>query len=169
MDIVRTSLMLILPIAAMVLFLLVWFVTGLAMLLALRHLRHAKSISARETERIIRGLTLLKSWLSPAQLHSYEKFGYFDVTGSDSGTVYRIHHGQQANVEELDRDGETSCAWCFVPRGDLVAGDVMLAQKIALENDERAAMAVAVKFAALRVHRSTRARPWMASPYPGVG
>ena len=51
----------------------------------------------REMERNIRGMTLLKSWLSAAQRQSYESFNYFDVIGGDSGTIYRIHHGQQAN------------------------------------------------------------------------
>ena len=36
--------------------------------------------------------------------------------------------------------------WCFVPEGNLVPGDVMLAQKIALETDERGALAVARQF-----------------------
>jgi hypothetical protein len=36
--------------------------------------------------------------------------------------------------------------WCFVPRGQLVPGDVMLAQKIALETNETAALAVANRF-----------------------
>ena len=44
-----------------------------------------------------------------------------------------------------------------MPVGDLVAGDVMLAQKIALESDERAAMSVAVKYATLRIRRGARA------------
>jgi hypothetical protein len=35
------------------------------------------------------------------------------------------------------------CKWCFVPDGDLVAGDVMLAQKVALETNERGALSVA--------------------------
>jgi hypothetical protein len=128
-------------------------------LVALRHLRRARTDSAAEWERNVRGMALLKNWLSPAQLQSYETFGYFEVIGSDSGTIYRIHHGQQANVEQLDGFGRTVCAWCLVPVGDLVAGDVMLAQKIALENDERAAMSIAVRFAALRVPQRTRARP----------
>jgi hypothetical protein len=38
-----------------------------------------------------------------------------------------------------------SAEWCFVPEGNLVAGDVMLAQKIALETNERAALAVAYR------------------------
>jgi hypothetical protein len=33
-----------------------------------------------------------------------------------------------------------------VPKGHLVAGDIMLAQKIALETDERGALAVANRF-----------------------
>ena len=84
---------------------------------------------------------------------------YFDVIGSDNGAIYRIHHGQQANVEQLDNAGQPVCAWCFVPVGDLVAGDVMLAQKIALKTNERAAIAVAIRYETLRTRRVTRAGP----------
>lgn len=94
-----------------------------------------------ETEA--RALALLKGWLSPKQRACYERFRYFDVTGSDTGTRYRIHHGTQTNIEELSSTGYHVCKWCFVPDGDLVAGDVMLAQKIALETNERGALAVA--------------------------
>jgi hypothetical protein len=94
-----------------------------------------------ETEA--RALTLLKEWLSPTQRTSYERFRYFDVLGSDTGTRYRIHHGTQTNIEELSRTGQQVCKWCFVPDGDLVAGDVMLAQKVALETNERGAISVA--------------------------
>lgn len=94
-----------------------------------------------ETEA--RALTLLKEWLSPKQRACYERFRYFDVVGGDTGTRYRIHHGTQTNIEELNRTGHHVCKWCFVPDGDLVAGDVMLAQKIALETNERGALAVA--------------------------
>ena len=51
--------------------------------------------------------------------------------------------GTQTNVVELDNTGQPVCKWCFVPDGSLVAGDVMLTQKIALETNERAALAVA--------------------------
>jgi hypothetical protein len=94
-----------------------------------------------ETEA--RGLTLLKGWLSPKQRACYERFRYFDVIGSDSQRRYRIHHGTQTNIEELSSTGQHVCKWCFVPDGDLVAGDVMLAQKIALETNERGALSVA--------------------------
>ena len=36
--------------------------------------------------------------------------------------------------------------WCFVPQGRLVPGDVMLAQKIALETSEIRVLSVAMKF-----------------------
>jgi hypothetical protein len=50
------------------------------------------------------------------------------------------------NVYEIDHTGRALGGWCFIPNNHLVAGDVMLAQKIALETDERAALAVAKRF-----------------------
>jgi hypothetical protein len=47
------------------------------------------------------------------------------------------------NVDELDSVGKRVCEWCFLPEGQLAAGDVMLAQKIALETFESQALAVA--------------------------
>jgi hypothetical protein len=40
------------------------------------------------------------------------------------------------NVDELDSVGNRVCEWCFLPEGKLAAGDIMLAQKIALETFE---------------------------------
>jgi hypothetical protein len=93
-----------------------------------------------------RGQTLLREWLSSEQLAQYHAKGYFDVTGSDSGKRYRVHHGTSMNVHELDDAGHPRVGWCFVPNTYLVAGDVMLAQKIALETDEHVAVAVAKQF-----------------------
>ena len=50
------------------------------------------------------------------------------------------------NIYELDGAGRPRVGWCFAPKGYLVAGDVMLAQKIALETDEDRALAAANKF-----------------------
>jgi hypothetical protein len=47
------------------------------------------------------------------------------------------------NVCELDSIGRPLVGRCFVPKDNLVAGDVMLAQKIALETNERGALSVA--------------------------
>ena len=51
------------------------------------------------------------------------------------------------NVHEIDAAGHPLICWCFFPDDyHLARGDVMLAQKIALETDELAALAVANKF-----------------------
>jgi hypothetical protein len=90
-----------------------------------------------------RAYALLKEWLSPEQLALFESRGYFEVKGSHSGRRYRIRCGQQFNIEQLDAKGGRVAVWCFVPAGRLPAGDIMLAQKIALETNERGALAVA--------------------------
>lgn len=113
------------------------------MLGAARPFQLAQHTAAFHPERDARGLKLLKDWLSPEQIRCYKQHKYFEVIGSDSATVYRIHHGTQTNIEQLNSIGQPVCRWCFVPEGNLVAGDVMLAQKIALETNERGALAVA--------------------------
>jgi hypothetical protein len=129
---------------------------GLALLLSALSLVVARSGSCATAFRFetkVRAETLLKEWLSPEQRGCYERFRYFDVVGSDTGTRYRIHHGTQTNIEELSHTGHHVCKWCFVPEGDLVAGDVMLAQKIALETNERGALSVAHHSFASMGHR----------------
>jgi hypothetical protein len=90
-----------------------------------------------------RGLCLLNEHLSPAQRDQYEKFGYFEVIGGTTGKSYRIKKGTQMNVEELGRNGKRVKVLCFMPKGGLVVGDVMLAQKLALELFEPHALTVA--------------------------
>ena len=75
-----------------------------------------------------------------------ERFDISIVIGCDSGKRYRIRYGSATNVQEIDEDGRSTVGWCFVPKGYLVAGDVMLAQKIALETKELGALAVANRF-----------------------
>jgi hypothetical protein len=90
----------------------------------------------------------LREWLSQEQLAQYDAHRYFEVIGCHTGKRYRILHGNGngANIIELDDAALPRTGWCFVPRDPLVAGDVMLAQKIALETDERGALAVANNF-----------------------
>jgi hypothetical protein len=107
-------------------------------------LRWCRELGLNEPE--VRGLRLLKEWLSPEQLAQYEIHNYFDVIGCHTGRRYRIRHGKSANISELDNAGQRLVGLCFIPRDDLVAGDVMLAQKIALETDESAALRVAKRF-----------------------
>jgi hypothetical protein len=100
----------------------------------------------RPSTREQRGLKLLREWLSQEQLAQYDAHRYFEVIGCQTGKRYRIYHGNGANVIELDDAALPRTGWCFVPGDHLVAGDVMLAQKIALEADESGALASANKF-----------------------
>jgi hypothetical protein len=90
-----------------------------------------------------KSLTLLRLWLSPEQGAQYNSQQHFDVIGSDTGTRYRIRHGQMMNIDELDSAGKRVYQWCFAPEGGLAAGDCMLAQKIALETFETKVLAIA--------------------------
>jgi hypothetical protein len=92
-----------------------------------------------------RGRRLLEDWLSPAQREQYRRWRYFEVIGSHSGRRYRIRQGRQMNIDELDRSGKRMAVWCFMPAGRLPIGDVLLAQKIALESDEQNTLAIAHK------------------------
>jgi hypothetical protein len=108
-----------------------------------------------------RGRNLLRDWLTAEQRRQFDTFGYFDVIGSISGKQYRIHFGLSANVQELGNDGRPRMGWCFVPTGDLVPADVMLAQKIALETSEAEALLVAKRFpAAIPTMRGQIDRPF---------
>jgi hypothetical protein len=134
---------------------------------ATRYLWHSLAESARKVQalrarytaiedvRQARGTTLLREWLSPEQKAQFDTSKCFDVVGCDSGRRYRIRHGTETNVHELDDAGLPVTGWCFVPSGHLVAGDVMLAQKIALETNERAVLSVANRFPVQVPGRST--------------
>jgi len=83
-----------------------------------------------------RGVALLQAWLSPAQAEQWASERAFEVVGCDTGTRYRLTCGTTLNVHQLDRAGRRVAKWCFVPKGTLVTGDILLAQKIALETME---------------------------------
>ena len=108
--------------------------------------RALRELYRKSSSREARGLRLLRGWLSPAQRAQFDAERYFDVIGCDSGKRYRIHYRTTTNVHELDDAGSLKVGWCFAPVGQLAAGDVMLAQKIALETNERGALAVANTF-----------------------
>ena len=94
-----------------------------------------------------RGRRLLRHWLSAEQCAQFDALNYFEVVGCTTRKRYRIHYGTSANVQEVDEAGNLKMGWCFAPVGYLVPGDVMLAQKIALETNELGALAVANRFA----------------------
>jgi hypothetical protein len=88
-------------------------------------------------------MQLLTRNLSLAQRKQYAMHGYFDVIGGDTGKRYRIRHGTLMNIEQLDQNNRRVQLLCFTPRGRLPVGDIMLAQKIALELFETDVLRVA--------------------------
>ena len=103
-----------------------------------------------ENTKEARGRRLLREWLSPDQRAQFDDKDYFEVVGCDSRRRYRIYNRMTnrnvTNVYEIDDAGRPKVAWCFLPTGRLVAADIMLAQKIALETNEHNALAVANAF-----------------------
>ena len=99
----------------------------------------------RRSEAHERGMRLLRENLTSAQRAQYDRYGYFEVVGGRTGKRYRIRHGRSMNIDQLDKNGRRVCGWCFFPEGNLVTGDVMLAQKVALELFEVDALKIANK------------------------
>ena len=91
----------------------------------------------------MRSFELLLNHLTQEQRQQFARYNYFDVIGGDTGKRYRIHHGYQMNIEQLDQNGKRTRLLCFMPRGGLPVGDIMLAQKIALELFESDTISVA--------------------------
>jgi hypothetical protein len=112
-----------------------------------RAIRHLYRIVREYNFPEARGRRLLRRWLSAEQLAQFDARNFFDVTGCHTARRYRVYYANVANVEEIDKVGRPIMRYCFIPKGYLVPGDVMLAQKIALETDELAALAVANRFA----------------------
>jgi hypothetical protein len=124
-----------------------WPAQGGARGAALRALRRLYRSFRHEKTPDGRAERLLRQWLKREQFAQFMAHGYFDVTGNHSGGQYRIYHcGRVANVRVLDAQGRPEAGLCFFPVGELPSADVMLAQKIALETDERGALRVANRF-----------------------
>jgi hypothetical protein len=90
-----------------------------------------------------RAYELLDAHLSATQRAQFSALGRFEVTGCDTGTRYVIRNITPININELDCRGECVKKWCFGPQGNLATGDVLLAQKLALECFESEALSSA--------------------------
>jgi hypothetical protein len=91
----------------------------------------------------LRAVRLLRAHLTPEQLRQYQQDRSFVVVGGSTGRRYRITASRQMNVALLGPNGKWAGSLCFVPSGELPLGDIMLAQKIALELFEGDALTVA--------------------------
>jgi len=100
-------------------------------------------------------MRLLRAHLNALQRQQFDEHGWFDVVGGQSGHQYRVHRAYVTNVQELGADGVCVQVLCFSPRGHLPLGDVLLAQKVALELFESDALAVACRWPASAARRYT--------------
>ncbi len=120
-------------------------------------LRHAETPEQREARRIEterrdaqnraaaavtqaakeRAEKLLQSVLTDEQKTELRDKGYFHCR-SKQGNRYRIRRGTHGNVRKLDPTGTKEIeSLCIQPR-DVPEGDVLLAQRFMIENDEEA-------------------------------
>jgi len=77
---------------------------------------------------------LLTRNLTPEQANQLRRTDAFEVLGGATGRRYRIRRGMLFNFDLLNEQGSRVVSYCFRPRGDaLPFGDIMLAQKNALE------------------------------------
>jgi hypothetical protein len=101
------------------------------------------------------GLRILVQNLSAAQRNQHKQFDYFDVVGGETGARYRIHYGDHMNIEQFDASDQRKYVLCL-SKARLPVGQVMLAQKIALELFETETLRIANS---LGVPPSLRWRP----------
>ncbi len=91
-----------------------------------------------------RSFELLRSWLDPQQLASFQEHQFFEVTGGETGVRYRLRPQSAFGIEALT-GRRKGTLYCVVPTGAPALGDILLAQKIGLETAERATLARANK------------------------
>lgn len=94
------------------------------------------SLEREEAEQ--RAQDLLIECLSPSQKEEYISFQCFTVI-SPSGKPYKIYNSKSYNVES------GGIAYCAGPRDEVPIGDMMLSQKLILENDEERFLTIANK------------------------
>lgn len=105
-----------------------------------RRIEQAHSYAAHQ-----RALELLLQHLTPAQRETFERNKWFVVEGGKSKQRYRIHHKGHmvANIDVLDGDDVTHrlCGHCDLDAVPIA--DQLIAQKMMLEYDEDAFLALA--------------------------
>ena len=105
---------------------------------------HIKQSAPSYLKARTQSVALLREWLNPKQLEQYDRTGTFTVFGEATGTCYLINGNMTMfNVSALVDDCFEPPRLCFVPKGGLPIGDLLLAQKLALENDERSVFVAA--------------------------
>lgn len=108
-------------------------------------------LRARKTPIAQRAIDLLLSFLSDEQRRTFGQHGWFIVVGGQSGRRYRIRGGTYAgNVDLLAANDnyKVEARFCGHCDASIPLGDQLLAQKVMLEVDEPAYIALANRRAA---------------------
>lgn len=109
--------------------------------------RREVNAARRRHEAEQRGLRLLWENITDAQRDQLRTVGYLICKGNCHGDLYHLYPRTQQNIichprwekSPLRRPIGFPSFWglCIVPEGRLVLGDVMLAQKLAIELEEK--------------------------------
>jgi hypothetical protein len=96
--------------------------------------QQAEERKARE-EAKVKARKLLRENLSPAQLESFDRVGYFFQ--EIGGRRYKINLGRSGNVYEVDKNDKHLTRFCIHPAMDVPDEDTVLAQKLLLSANEQ--------------------------------
>jgi hypothetical protein len=81
-----------------------------------------------------RALSLLLNLMSQEQRHEFETYGYFHVTGGNSGDCYRIRDDSAVNIDVVGENGAVRYRLCARPAGDIPMYDIMAGQLLYLQD-----------------------------------
>jgi hypothetical protein len=87
---------------------------------------------------------LLKSNPTAEQANELHRTRAFQVIGGATGRRYRIRHAFAFNIDLLSEQSQHVVPFCFRPRDNFAVGEIMLAQKNALEVFELEALKIAI-------------------------
>jgi hypothetical protein len=116
-----------------------------------RRLRDEENLRKEAAERKLaeeKAKKLLEECLTPVQKRAFRRWGVIPVVAK-SGKFYRIETGRQGNIVEMEKR-KAVARYCVHPgrdpRGGIVPTfDVMLAQKLLIETDEKRFLKLANK------------------------
>lgn len=102
-------------------------------------------VAKLQVEALQRATELLVATLSPQQAAEFKSTQAFTVHSKTGDRIYRVTYGTAGNVYELSKEGRKVAKYCIHPSEDVPVPDVMLAQKLMLETDEKQFLKVANK------------------------
>lgn len=111
-----------------------------------QHVHHHYSAQNYHYDQLQRATDLLLSHLSPNQQQNYKNHDYFYVQ-SQTGKHYQIKAAGSCNVCLLNTKGNPTMRYCLqFQDGRIPLPDLLLAQKLLLEQNEQLFLKIAVEW-----------------------